>query len=312
MSKFAQRILSCWCSKHLGSRTNVANNTKSTTKLSYIQPLAVIVKQHSHMKNIFIFLLTISLTNAFGQISYQKYFDTFSVTGSTTIYDFNNKKWLYTDSVDTKKETLPASTFKILNSLIALDQKIVVDERQVIKWDSTEKTFFGTKIESWNKDTDLKTAYKNSTVWFYVEMAKKIGKKKYKKYLTKCNYGNRNLTEKGIDFWNYGDFGVSPKNQIEFLLKLYDNNLPFSKTTIDKVKEIMISEQTENYTIRDKTGWTKKNGIDIGWYVGYIQTNENVYFFATRITKDINDNNTNFSNARKEITKTILKELKVY
>ena len=126
--------------------------------------------------------MTISLTNAFGQISYQKYFGTFSVTGSTTIYDFKNKKWLYTDSVDTEKETLPASTFKILNSLIALDQKIVVDERQVIKWDSTEKTFFGTKIESWNKDTDLKTAYRNSTVWFYVEMAKKIGKKKYKKY----------------------------------------------------------------------------------------------------------------------------------
>ena len=252
------------------------------------------------------------MTNVFGQTSFQKLFDTLSLRGSATIYELKNKRWFYTDSVDTEKKSLPASTFKILNSLIALDQKAVSDESQIIKWDGTEKTFFGTKIESWNKDTDLRTAYKNSTVWFFVELAKKINRKKYRKYLRKCNYGNSNLTEKGFDFWNYGDFGISPRNQIEFLIKLYGNNLPFSKTTVDKVKEVMISEQTENYTFRDKTGWTKHNGLDIGWYVGYLQTSENVYFFATRLTKQINDNNANFSKARKEITKAILKELKAY
>lgn len=264
------------------------------------------------MRNIIILLLIFFITDTFGQTSFQKHFDTLSLKGSTTIYDLKNRKWFYTDSLDSEKETLPASTFKILNSLIALEKKVVINENQIILWDSTEKTFFGTKIESWNKDTDLKNAYKNSTIWFYVDLAKKIDRKNYKKYLRKCNYGNGNFSEKGSDFWNFGDFGISPKNQIEFLLHLYENNLPFSKNTIHKVKEIMISEQNEHYTIRDKTGWTKKNGIDIGWYVGYMQTNENVYFFATRIVKNTNDNNTNFSKTRKEITKTILKELKAY
>jgi beta-lactamase class D len=264
------------------------------------------------MKIILISLLMILMTNAFGQSDFQKYFDSLSVKGSTTIYDLKNKKWIFTHSIDSDRKTLPASTFKILNSLISLEEKSVIDENQVIKWDSLSKTFFGTKIESWNKDTDLKTAYKNSTVWFYVEMAKKIGRRKYKKYLKKCAYGNQNLSEKGTDFWNYGDFEISPKNQIEFLLKLYENKLPFSKQTTDIVKKIMISEQTENYTFRDKTGWTKKNGVDIGWWVGYLQTKDNVFFFATRLTKKTDENNSNFSKARKEITKAILKELKVF
>ena len=143
-------------------------------------------------------------------------------------------------------------------------------------------------------------------------MAKKISRKTYKKYIRKCDYGNGNLTEKGVDFWNYGDFAISPRNQIEFLVKLHEGKLPFSKETIEKVKKIMISEQTESYTVSDKTGWTKHNGIDIGWHVGYSQTNENVYFFATRIIEPLSENNPNFSKARKEITKAILKELKAY
>jgi beta-lactamase class D len=264
------------------------------------------------MKNILISLLMILTTNIFGQTAYKKYFDSLNLKGSTTIFDLKNKEWIYTDSLDAEQKSLPASTFKIINSIISLEEKVVIDESQIMKWDSLTKTFFGTKIESWNKDTDLKTAYKNSTVWFYVELAKKIGRQKYKKYLRKCRYGNNNLSEKGTDFWNYGNFEISPKNQIEFLLRLYDNKLPFSNNTVNKVKEIMISEQSENYTFRDKTGWTKKNGIDIGWWVGYVQTKDNVFFFATRFTKKIDDNNPNFSKARKEITKAILKELKVY
>jgi beta-lactamase class D len=270
------------------------------------------VKKQTRMKIILIPLLAILTTNIFGQTDYKKYFDSLSTKGSTTIYDLKNKKWIFTDSLDAEQQTLPASTFKILNSLISLEEKSVIDENQVIEWDSLTKTFFGAKIDSWNQDTDLKTAYKNSTIWFYVEMAKRVGRKKYKKYLQKCAYGNQNFSEKGTDFWNYGDFEISPKNQIEFLIKLYENKLPFSEGTIAKVKEIMISEQTDNYTFRDKTGWTKKNGMDIGWWVGYVQTKDNIFFFATRLTKKIDDNNPNFSKARKGITKAILKELNAY
>jgi beta-lactamase class D len=243
------------------------------------------------------------------QTGFQKYFDTLKLQGSTSIYDYKNKKWIFTDSVDALKPTLPASTFKIPNSLIALDYKAVQDENEVLKWDGKPKKHLGKVIEIWNKDTDLKTAYKNSTVWFFVEVARRIGRLRYQHILKEIAYGNNDFREQGIDFWNYGDFAISPKDQIAFLIKLYENRLPFTQITLNKVKSIMISDRTDSLIYRDKTGWTRRNGKDIGWYVGYLETDANVYFFATRLLKDKNDLNTNFAKGRTEITKNILRDL---
>ncbi|MFD2744293.1 MULTISPECIES: penicillin-binding transpeptidase domain-containing protein [Sphingobacterium] len=275
----------------------------------------IIENRHSSKSNlIFItslwfFVLTGSAT---GQSQYQHLFDTYAVSGSTTIYVYNNKTWLFTDSVDAHTETLPASTFKIMNALIALEEKAVKDEHEVLKWDRIRKKHFDTEIDSWNKDTDLKTAYKNSTIWFFVRLAEKIGRTNYQQYLEKCDYGNANLSEKGTDFWNYGDFGITPKNQVEFLVHLHENKVPFSSETSSTVKEIMISEKTDAYILREKTGWTRKADQDIGWWVGYIETPEQLLFFATRIKKDVKQNNPNFSKARKEITKSILSDMSIF
>lgn len=261
------------------------------------------------MQKTLILILTIWVNNTFGQTDFQKYFDSLGLKGSTTIYDYNNKKWIFTDKQDAEIATLPASTFKIPNSLFALEYKVVKDENEVFKWDGESKSHLGNIVSTWNKDTDLKNAFKNSTIWFYVEVAKRLGRKRYQKTLKKCEYGNGNFSEQGTDFWNYGEFAVTPKNQIEFLIKLYENRLPFSKPTIEKVKEIMISEKSETQIYRDKTGWTRRNGTDIGWWVGYVETKDNVYFFATRLLKDEKDNNPNFLQGRKEITKLILNEI---
>lgn len=261
------------------------------------------------MNKIFTVALIFWFGNAFSQIDSRKYFDKFSLCGSTTIFDYNNKKWFFTDSIDAQIQTLPASTFKIINSLIALEEKVIQDENEVLKWNGVKRSLFGKEIPQWYKDTDLKTAYENSTIWFYVRMAERIGRNKYFEYLKESKYGNLNFSEKGTDFWNYGDFKISPKNQIEFLVQLYENKVSFSQKTINTVKEIMISENIDGYIFRDKTGWTRKDGIDIGWWVGYVETPDNIFFFATRIKKEVSNINPDFSKARKEITKAILKGL---
>lgn len=261
------------------------------------------------MRKLLIIIFTFWTSTIFGQANFQKHYDSLGLEGSTTIYDYRSKKWIFTDRKDAETATLPASTFKIPNSLFALEYKAVQDENEILDWDGEMKSHLGTVVNSWNKDTDLTNAFQNSTIWFYEEIAKRVGRKRYQKTLKKCGYGNGNYTEKGIDFWNYGDFAISPKDQIDFLVKLYENKVPFSKPTIDKVKKIMISEKTETHTYRDKTGWTRKNGKDIGWWVGYVETKDNVYFFATRLQKDENDNNTNFLKGRKEITKIVLNEI---
>jgi len=100
---------------------------------------------------------------------------------------------------------------------------------------------------------------------------------------------------------------VTPRGQIEFLVKFYQNRLPFSPQVISTVKDILIEEKTENYTLRAKTGWSNTYSPQIGWWVGYVERGSDVYFFATEI--DINKDED--AAKRKEITRNILKSLKI-
>ena len=100
-------------------------------------------------------------------------------------------------------------------------------------------------------------------------------------FVSKIEYGNQNIGKKeDLDrFWLEGELRITPKQQIDFLRRLYSNKLPFSQQTIDLVKDIAIAEQTPDYVLRAKTGATST----IGWYVGYLEQNDNVYFFATNL-----------------------------
>ena len=143
------------------------------------------------------------------------------------------------------------------------------------------------------------------------EFAKKIGKDTYRKHLAESKYGNNNLSQTEADFWNFGDFAISPKNQVEFVKSFYEEKLPFSKRNIDIVKNVMITEQNEEYTIRAKTGWTRENNINTGWWTGYIETKNGTYIFATRLLQDRKMKRSDFGSCRKEITKKVFKDLNI-
>jgi len=231
------------------------------------------------------------------------------VDGSITIYDYKHDKWYFTDKKDAYRKTLPASTFKIINSLIALDCKVIADTNTIVKWNGQENRFKETLIPAWNKDTNMKEAFKNSTIWFYVRLAGMIGLNNYYRYLRLANYGNGKISS-GVngDFWNYGDFGISPVGQIRFLKALYEEKVPFSKSSVHTVKSMMVLEKTPDYELYGKTGWSY-DVFDNGWWVGYIKKEDNVYFFATRITKDLNTPDDGFAAKRMEITKRLFSKL---
>lgn len=240
---------------------------------------------------------------------FQSYFDSCGVEGSIAIYDIESQKWIVSDTVGLVIETLPASTFKIINLLIALETTTIKDENEIVKWvGSTDTVKYGYRPEIYH-DMSVKEAFELSAGWVFVELAKKMGKDTYKKYLTESKYGNNNLTQTEADFWNFGDFAISPKNQVEFLHALYDDKLPFSKRNIDIVKRVMITDQTEEYTIRAKTGWTRENNTNTGWWTGYIETKKGTYIFATRLLQDRKMNRSDFGSCRKEITKKVFKDL---
>lgn len=236
--------------------------------------------------------------------NFKNYYDHFEVNGSFALYDQNNNKYIFYNEPQYYHPFSPASTFKICNSLIGLETGVIKDENFIIPWDSIVR-----RIPEWNKDQDLKTAFKNSTVWYYQELAGQVGGERMKYWLDEANYGNAD-TSGGIDkFWLTGELRITPEQQIDFLKRLHDNKLPFSQRSIDIVKKIMIAKESSDYILRAKTGWGFQDDQNIGWYVGYVETNDNVYYFANCIqtAEDIPD----FGKARIEIVYQILTELKI-
>jgi beta-lactamase class D len=227
------------------------------------------------------------------------------VVGSFELYDLNNDSYSYYNKERCGQHFIPASTFKIFNSLVALETGVIKDEYEVFKWDSVKRP-----VTSWNQDQDMKTAFRNSTVWYYQEIARRVGYDKMKSFVEKEHYGNEDISG-GIDqFWLTGGLRISQEEQIKFLVKLYKNELNFSSRSMQIVKNIMLNDEKANYKIYGKTGWGYINEINYGWYVGFVEKENNVYFFATNI-EEKDPAGEDFPRARIEITRNILKELKI-
>lgn len=209
---------------------------------------------------------------------WKTFYDNYNVTGCMVIYDLNENNYLVYNKERCEQRFLPASTFKILNSLIALETNVIRDENEIITWDSVDR-----KNDKWNMDQNLRTAIKYSVVWVYQGFARKIGQEKMQHFVDSVKYGNCNIGG-GIDrFWLDGDLRISAFEQIEFLKRLYYEDLPFSKRNIQIVKDILINDQTQNYVLRGKTGWASRFEPETGWYVGYLEENGDIYFFANNI-----------------------------
>lgn len=239
----------------------------------------------------------------------KKYFDEYEVEGCFELFDLKKSQFTDYNPDRCSQRFTPASTFKIFNSLVALQTGAVPDENEVMKWDSVMRR------QPWNHDQDMKEAFKNSTVWYYQELARRIGADKMQQYLNLLHYGNANMEGTIDSFWLTGGLRISCDEQIEFLKDFYLNTYHFSPEVVATVKRIMIQEDTLGYRLSGKTGWGMINAaeaggieLNIGWFVGYVEKGDEVYFFATNIST-AEPAPENFGEARKKITVKILREL---
>lgn len=234
-----------------------------------------------------------------------QYFKEYGVTGAGAVYDEAAGQWLRYNPRGCGAERLPASTFKILNSLIALETGVAPDENLQIKWDGTD-----TGIRAWNRDQTMRSAFKASVVWYYQELARRIGMQRMQEWVGKAGYGNAVAGPAVDSFWLTGDLRISPNEQVEFLRKLYHDQLPFSKRSMAIVKDLMLQEGTKTYGLFGKTGWAVGSKENIGWFVGWVERkNRKPVFFATCI--ESKQPGRDFGPARTEITKCILREMGV-
>lgn len=225
--------------------------------------------------------------------------------GCFIVYDLKRDRYIRYNPDHCQKRFIPASTFKIFNSLVALETKAIANENIVIPWDGVVNNEF---LE-WNQDQTMRTAFKRSVVWFYQELARRVGYERMRKYIQASGYGNQDIGDRIDTFWLKGKLRISPEEQIKFLVMLYKENLPFAPAVMQTVKDIMVIDRQEHYTLRGKTGWGRDvDGMkNIGWYVGYLERDHNVYFYTLNIVNQ--DSNFSMISTRKKILFDALKDL---
>src|SRR5690606_28529958 len=107
------------------------------------------------------------------------------------------------------------------NALIGIETGAIAGEDEVFRWDGTAKP-----VDAWEADHTLATGLRESVVWMFQEVARRVGKSRMREWLDRFDYGNRDMSG-GIDqFWLRGGLRISAVQQVEFLRKLAEGRLP--------------------------------------------------------------------------------------
>jgi len=207
---------------------------------------------------------------------WKKFFDRYEAIGTILIVDTRglSEKVSVHDRARASKRYSPASTLKVPHTLFALDTGVVKDEFQVFPWDGLKRGY-----EPHNQDQNLRSAMRHSALWVYKKFAKEIGEKKARSYLSRISYGNMDPTTKSGEYWVDGELAISAEEQVSFLRKLYQNDLPFEVEHQRLLKDIMIVAAEKGWILRAKTGWEGR----YGWWVGWVEWPSGPVFFALNI-----------------------------
>jgi beta-lactamase class D len=247
-------------------------------------------------------IFSCSPNNVTEEPSLGRYFDSAGVEGCFGLNDNGQGHFTiyqlkrYRDSAFS-----PASTFKIVNSLIGLETGVISDEKMVIPWDGVVRSH-----PEWNKDLSMEEAFRVSAVNYYQEVARRIGYRSMKHWIDTLGYGNRDISGRIDSFWlNSGPLRITADEQLGLVKKLYFDQLPFLRRSQEIVHKVMLREDSSHYRLSYKTGWGKTaTGKELGWIVGWIEENNHPYFFVLNL--DSPDSAINMSKIRLQILKGIL------
>lgn len=205
-------------------------------------------------------------------------FQQHSVKGVLVLFDPLKQTLTTNDLSRANKSFIPASTFKIANGLIGLELEVVAGAEQAYPWDKQQRAF-----KAWNQDHSFKSAFKYSVVPIFQQIARDIGKQRMANMLASLEYGNQKLGPELDSFWLDGDIRISAIEQLQFLQKLHDETLAVSQRSQRIIKQLMLTESTEDDTIYAKTGFGHHGDKYIGWWVGWVEVDERTVYFALNL-----------------------------
>lgn len=205
-------------------------------------------------------------------------FDAAGVEGTFALREVGSGRTEVLDLTRATTQRRPASTFKILNSLVILETGTLPDVDTAVPWDGTER-----EVASWNQDHTLRSGIEVSAVWMFQEMARRIGEPTMNDWVAAADYGNADIGG-GIDrFWLDGDLRISPVEQLDVLERLLTDDLPFDPDVQAQVRDIIVRESGDGWSWSHKTGTALVEDPALGWLVGATEHDGRRWVFAMNV-----------------------------
>ena len=225
-------------------------------------------------------------------------------TGSFVLYNQSADKWNIYNMEHASTRVSPNSTYKIYDALLGLESGIITPEHSTFTWNGEPYPF-----HSWEADQDLTSAMHNSVNWYFQAIDSQAGFEAVRTFLQTINYGNQNTGTNLNLYWTDFSLKISPIEQVELLQDFYQNNFHFDSKNIQAVKKALLLSTTSSGSLYGKTGTGRVNGKDVnGWFIGYIETANNTYYFATNIQSSSGATGSQAT----EITKSVLSNLGIW
>lgn len=218
-----------------------------------------------------------TLKNNVNQIDASRFFKGYN--GSFVLYDIKHKSYTTYGGKRIYNRVPPCSTFKILTALAGLETKTITPSNNLIHWNGIK-----TPYAAWNKDQTLCSAMQNSVNWYFDNLDNCMGINVLKEYMNKINYGNRR-TSGLYSLINNNSLKISPVEQVQFLTRLYTNDVPFSYKSISYTKKSLLLKAENDQLLYGKTGTAEEfdGRRTNGWFVGCYINKGSLYVFATNI-----------------------------
>ena len=224
--------------------------------------------------------------------------------GSFVLYDLGNDAWSIHDKEHATLRVAPNSAYKIYDALFGLEEGVITPENSFIAWNGESYPF-----EAWNADQTLQSAMNSSVNWYFQTVDEQLGSSSVYNYIQEIGYGNENTNGDFSTYWMESSLKISPIEQVELLTKLHNNSFEFSPENINAVKDAILLSSSDAGTLYGKTGTGRVDGQDVnGWFIGYIETADNTYFFATTIGA----NSDATGGKATEITMSILSDMNIW
>lgn len=204
--------------------------------------------------------------------------------GCFVLYDLNKDQWSLYNREHAVLRTAPDSTYKIYDALFALEEKIITPESSLLIWNREDYPF-----EAWEQDQTLQTAMSGSVNWYFQALDQQLGRNVLQNYLLEIDYGNELMSRDLSSYWMESTLKISPVEQVKLLKNFYRNTFHFASENIQAVKDSIYLSSSSEGTLYGKTGTGRVDGQDTnGWFIGFAETQENTYFFATNIQAEKN------------------------